>query len=72
MNRTGRRRSIRKMGKGKGRGGRKMKRRRENRKYVPAKSKILLSGPVKRMFAVIVIHQFGKNCHLNNTVSYKQ
>lgn len=72
MNRTGRRRSIRKSGRGKGRGERKMKRRRENRKYVPEKSKILLSGPVKRMFAVIVIHQFGKNCHLNNTVSYKQ
>ena len=72
MNRTGRRRSIRKSGRRKGRGGRKMKRRRENRKYVPEKSKILLSGPVKRMFSVIVIHQFGKNCHLNNTVSYKQ
>ena len=70
MNRRGRR-SIRKRARGKGRVGKKMKRRREDRKYIPAKSKILLSGPVQKMFAVIETHHFGKN-YLKTFVSYEQ
>lgn len=71
MNRTVRK-SIRKRERGKGRVDRKMKRRREDRKYIPAKSKILLSGPVQKTFAVIVTHQFGMNYHLKIIVSCEQ